>query len=76
MCRIDHFYVCGSPCIKDIEEHRQNLSWYLGAFRNSRDKLSVPVVGATSLLPPMSNHQAANGNGSGVYFVEPKGLEP
>lgn len=46
------FSVCVSPCIKDIEGHKQYLSCHVGAFRNFQVKLSVLVVGATSLLPP------------------------
>lgn len=42
----------GSPCIKDIERHRQYLSCYVGAFRNFQVELSVRIVGAISLLPP------------------------
>lgn len=47
------FCVCvGSPCIKDIEEHRQSLSCYVGTVRNFQVALSVLGAGATSLLPP------------------------
>lgn len=48
-----------------------------GAFRNFQDKLFMLVVWATYLFPAMNNHQAANENGLGICFLEPKiWLEP